>query len=135
MFMKKSTQKPEYDKPMTIIGQDTVLEGAVLKSSKAVQINGKFIGDIQIDSSVSIGETGLIQGNIKANYLLVAGKIQGDCELSSQIHLTSTAVIKGNIICGSIIIDEGAQVNGTCSMISSASQQSNKQEKKENSKA
>ncbi|GKX32116.1 hypothetical protein SH1V18_45960 [Vallitalea longa] len=114
--MIKQKKKATYDKPSTIIGKDTTLETSIMKSKNTVQINGKFYGDMEIESSVAIGETGYIKGNVAADFLLVAGKIDGNVNIAGQLHLTKSAMITGDIKTASIIIDEGAHIQGNCNM-------------------
>ncbi|MCT4686148.1 bactofilin family protein [Vallitalea sp.] len=114
--MIKQKKQATYDKPSTIIGKDTILENSTLKSKSSVQINGKYYGDMKVEASLAIGETGYIKGNIEADFLLVAGKIDGNLKITGQLHLTKTAKITGDINTASIIIDEGAHIDGKCSM-------------------
>lgn len=114
--MIKQKRKANYVNPSTIIGKDTTLETSIMKSKNTVQINGKFYGDMEVESSLAIGETGYIKGNVTADFLLVAGKIDGNVNIAGQLHLTKTAVINGDIKTASIIIDEGAHIQGNCSM-------------------
>ena len=116
--MIKQKKKANYTNPSTIIGKDTTLETSILKSRNTVQINGKFYGDMEVESSVAIGETGYVKGNITADFLLVAGKIDGNVNIAGQLHLTKSSMIIGDIKTSSIIIDEGAHIQGNCSMSS-----------------
>lgn len=109
-------KKANYEKPGTLIGKDTVLDTTLLKSKESVQINGIVNGDVQVDASVVIGQNGCVKGNVSASFILVAGKIEGNCNIVNQIHATKSAVINGDISCSSIVIDDGAQVNGRCEM-------------------
>lgn len=130
----KKKNKAEYDKPSTIIGKETTLEAAVLKSESSLQINGTFLGDMEVNGSVVIGETGTVVGNIKSTFILVAGKVEGNLNIENQIHLTNTAKILGDIISGSIVIDEGACLDGNCRM-SNGVDKKNKKEKTQTEKA
>ncbi|MDA3846337.1 MAG: polymer-forming cytoskeletal protein [Vallitaleaceae bacterium] len=114
--MAKPTEKPSYDKPLTLIGEDTIIETSKLKSKSSVQIAGKFIGDIEVDASLVIGQGGKVEGNVLASFILVAGEVVGNLEVTQQIHLTKTAKVVGNINCQSIVIDEGASLEGQCMM-------------------
>lgn len=109
-------KKANYEKPGTLIGKDTVLETTLLKSKESVQINGVVNGDVQVEGSVVIGQNGSVKGNVSASFILVAGKIEGNCRIVNQIHATKSAVIDGDISCSSIVIDDGAQINGRCEM-------------------
>lgn len=109
-------EKPSYDKPATLIGEDTIIEAAKVKSKSSVQISGTFIGDLEVEASLVVGQGGKLQGNTSASFVLVAGEVEGDLDVSQQIHLTRTAKVTGNITCSSIVIDEGASLDGQCMM-------------------
>ena len=114
MFGRKD--KANYDRPTTVIGKDTVIESGTLASQASVQVNGKVISDMRIDTSLVVGQKGLVEGDITAGFVLVAGRIVGNVEVINQIHLTKTAVVVGDIICQSIVIDNGARIEGNFSM-------------------
>jgi len=109
-------KKPNYERPTTVIGKDTLLTTAMLESKSSVQINGVLTGDANVDSSLVIGQEGKVNGNITASFILVAGTIEGNVNATEQLHVTKSAVINGDILCGSIIIDDGAMLNGNCKM-------------------
>lgn len=109
--------KPNYDRPTTLIGKDTMIEGTKITSRTSIQINGSLLGDAEVDASVVIGESGKVKGNITTNFLLIAGKVDGNVKAVKQLHVTSKAVINGDIECGTIIIDEGASLNGMLKML------------------
>jgi len=112
----KPVEKPSYDKPLTLVGEDTVIEAAKLRSKSSVQISGKFIGDLEVDASLVIGQGGKVEGNVLASFILIAGEVLGNLEVTQQIHLTKSAKVVGNISCQSIVIDEGAYLDGQCMM-------------------
>lgn len=112
-----TSKKPNYERPATVIGKETSLETGKLMSKASVQINGSVAGDAVIDASLVVGLGGLIKGNVEANFILVAGTIEGNILAKEQLHVTKTAVINGDITCGSIIIDDGAVMNGNFKML------------------
>ena len=114
MFGKKG--KANYDRPTTIIGKEAVVDSGKIESKSSVQVNGKVLADMAIESSLVIGQKGYVEGNINAGFVLVAGKIVGNLEVVHQIHLTKTAIIVGDIMCESIVVDNGAQIDGNFSM-------------------
>lgn len=123
--MMKKTPKPAYDKPNTVIGEDTILQSSKLETQSSVQVNGQFIGDIEVKSSLVVGQSGKVKGNIKAAFVLAAGEIEGNIDVSQQIHLTNTCRIIGDIYCQSIVIDEGAYLAGVCKMKEETNKQIN----------
>ena len=115
-MMRRSNEKPSYDKPATVIGEDTVLSASKLESGSSVQINGRFNGDIDVKASLVIGNSGIVDGNVTASFILVAGRIEGNVEANQQIHITKTGSVKGDITYQSIVIDEGAGIEGDLRM-------------------
>jgi len=114
MFGKK--EKANYDRPTTVIGKDTVIETGTIESKASIQVNGKVVSDMKVDASLVVGQKGLVEGSITAGFVLVAGKIVGNVEVLNQIHLTKTAVVIGDIVCQSIVIDDGAKIDGKFAM-------------------
>ncbi len=114
--MRKRNHKSNYDRPTTVIGKDTVLESGRIESKSSVQVNGKVIADMNIEASLVVGQKGLVEGDIVAGFVLVAGRIVGNVNVHHQIHLTKSAVVVGDIVCQSIVIDDGARIEGNFSM-------------------
>jgi cytoskeletal protein CcmA (bactofilin family) len=112
-----TSKKPNYERPGTVISKETSIETAKIVSKTSVQINGTLIGDANIEESLVIGVGGQLKGNIEASFVLVAGTINGNVHAREQIHVTKTAIITGDIVCGSIIIDDGAVINGNFKMV------------------
>lgn len=112
----RGQNKPSYDKPTTVLGENTVIEGALLKAKASIQINGKYIGNLEVEGSVVIGEKGTLEGNTTADYLLIAGKHIGNIQVNKQVHIRPNGKVIGDIVCGSIIIEEGAYLEGMCKM-------------------
>ena len=114
MFFRKSsaTHANDLDAPATIIGEGTRIESSLLTSQRSVRINGYYKGIIDIDSSLVLGDTGIIIGDVTAKYFLVAGEITGNINCTSQVHLASTARVFGDVVAASMVVDDGAKVSG-----------------------
>jgi len=115
-MLGKKNKQANYDRPTTVIGRDTSIETGTLESEKSVQVNGRIMGNIDVKESLVVGEEGYVEGEIRARFVLVAGKVVGNIQVSQQIHLTETARVIGDIECESIIIDDGAKIEGNFSM-------------------
>ena len=111
MFGKK-TVAPQVDVPGTVIGKGITLEAALLTGKESVRIDGVFLGDVDLDGSLILGETGSIEGTIRAKYIVVAGLVRGNIECETVLHVSPTARVNGDIKTNSIIVDEGGQLNG-----------------------
>jgi len=111
-FSKKTAQRNELDYPDTVIGKGVYIEAARLKGDESVRIDGIFKGNIEIDGSLVLGDSGHITGDVNAGYFLVAGEVSGNIACDTRLHFASTSRVYGDVQARSIIIDEGAQVSG-----------------------
>ena len=100
----------------TIIGDGITVEGTKITGAGSIRIDGRFIGELEIDGNLVIGETGYVKGDIKINHMLIAGKMHGNACCREGIHLASTAELNGNIETSALVIDEGAKFTGSSLM-------------------
>lgn len=112
----KKIKKPSFDKPTTIIGEDTEISVALLKSNEPIKILGRFNGDIESHSSIVIAGPGYVKGNVKADFAYVCGVVEGDMDIMQTVQISHNGNVTGNIVCSNIITDEGAILNGSCTM-------------------
>ena len=111
MFGKKNVA-PQVEMPNTVIGKGISLESALLTGKESVRIDGVYLGDVDLDGSLILGDTGVIEGFVRAKYVIIAGQMRGNIECSATVHISSTARVTGDIKSQSIIVDEGGQLNG-----------------------
>jgi len=111
MFFKKVAEQA-LNAPNTVIGEGMSLESARMTGAESVRIDGKYTGNLELDGSLVLGDSGVIVGNVDASYFLVAGEMTGDIKCHTQLHFASTARVNGDIEAHSLIVDEGSQVNG-----------------------
>ncbi|MBQ9765752.1 MAG: polymer-forming cytoskeletal protein [Lachnospiraceae bacterium] len=112
----KKMKAPAFDRPATIIGENTDLSASLLKCSESLKIIGKYTGDIESSSSVVVSETGCVIGNIKAEFAYICGVVEGNIEVSQTIQIAHSGNVSGSVVCANIITDEGAVLNGSCTM-------------------
>ncbi len=99
----------------TIIGNNSRIEG-VLTASESTRIDGVLEGKIMSESSVIVGESGEVVGDITAVEILVAGIVYGNLVAKERIEMTSTGRVLGDLITKTLVIDEGASFKGNCTM-------------------
>ena len=115
MIFKKSAvamAAAEVDTPQTVIGKGVYLEAIRMTGQESVRISGTFKGNIDVEGSLVLDDTGSITGDVTANYFLVAGEINGNIKCATQLHFASTARVDGDIQTSSLIVDEGSLVSG-----------------------
>lgn len=118
---KKSSQvvvdvTPSSKADTTIIGSSSHFDGK-LDSIGIIRVDGVFSGELNIEGSVIVGESGNIKGNVKANKVTIAGKIEGNIYCDGNLELTSNGKLYGDIQVKAISIEDGAVFQGKCMMI------------------
>lgn len=76
----------------------------------------RLVGSITCRNSVKIGLGTVIIGNIIASEGTIAGAVKGDIDINGPVVIDSSAIIKGNIKAQSIQINNGAVIEGFCSL-------------------
>ncbi len=116
----------------TIIGDKSQIKGT-LTVSESTRVDGVLVGKILSESTVIIGEHGIITGNIEGFDILVAGTVHGNIHASERIRITSTGRVLGDIFTKTLVIDEGASFKGNCLMEVAAEAQANAPSENEDS--
>ena len=115
MFNSKKPKAVSGGMINTIIGDNSKIEGLLL-TSDSTRVDGLLQGKILSESSVIIGEHGVIRGDIKAVDILIAGTVYGNIRADSKIEITGTGRVLGDIFTKTLVIDEGASFKGNCTM-------------------
>lgn len=100
------------------IGKLTIT-GNVIGDSVAsdVFVNAlRLEGNIDSENSVKISLGTVVIGDIKACSAVIAGALKGSLDINGPVILDSTAIVKGNIKAKSIQMNNGAILEGYCSL-------------------
>lgn len=92
----------------TIIGNNSKIEG-LLFASDSTRIDGLLQGKILSESSVIVGESGVVRGDINAVEILVAGTVYGNLKAEERIEITETGCLLGDLVTKTLVIDEGEE--------------------------
>ncbi|MDP2587437.1 MAG: polymer-forming cytoskeletal protein [bacterium] len=99
----------------TIVGASLKVQGD-LKSDGDIRIDGEVQGSIITKGSVFIGQQASVEASIQAGSAQICGKVAGDISVSKKLELQPSARLKGNISAAELVIQQGAQFNGSSSM-------------------
>ncbi len=100
------------------LGKLTIL-GDVTGNAKANEIyinTSRFEGDVNSAGAVKIGVGTVVIGDVTGTGAVIAGAVKGEVDISGPVILDSTAVVKGNIKAKSVQINNGAVLQGFCSL-------------------
>ena len=117
MFNKKNKRQPleiNQQEISTIIGEDYVFTGE-LKGTSVVRIEGKIIGNVNIESGIVLGEKGSIEGDVITRSAIIYGTVHGNLK-AAQLEIKKTGYVTGDITTDTLEIELGAQYNGRLNM-------------------
>lgn len=100
------------------IDQGSSFEGK-LSFKDTVRIDGHFAGEISSENTLVVGETGEIEANIRSKTVIVSGSIHGDIQAARKVVLHKTARVQGDVETPSLVVEDGASLNGRLVMTSS----------------
>ena len=80
------------------------------------RIDGMIEGDLNCSGKVVIGEAGRIKGSIDCQNAEILGLLDGKIKCHQQLSLRTNGKIHGDVQTKTLIVEPGAQFNGTCAM-------------------
>ena len=92
--------------------------GEINGDSDAAEIyaeSARITGEVRSKSSVKVGQSTVIVGNIFGSSAVIAGAVKGDIDVHGPVVLDTTAIVMGNIKSQSVQINNGAVIEGMCS--------------------
>ncbi len=109
--------KPRKRKPGgvdTLVGSNTEIRGDVLFTG-GLHVDGSIKGKVLAspgDSTLSVSESGSIEGDISVPILTVNGQVSGNIFASEKMTLAPNARVTGNVYYNRLEVQAGAEVNG-----------------------
>jgi cytoskeletal protein CcmA (bactofilin family) len=97
------------------IDQGSEFEGK-LSFKDTVRIDGCFRGEIASENTLIVGESGEIEACIRSKNVVISGSVDGDVIATQKVVLHKTGRVNGNIQTPSLVMEEGAWVNGQVKM-------------------
>ena len=99
------------------VGHGTTLTGET-EFHAMLRVDGHLIGTVSSESgTLIIGTNGQVDANIMVAAAMINGTVNGDIVASEKLQLGRTARVMGNIHSPRLIVEEGAILEGSCSML------------------
>ena len=83
-----------------------------LRFEGAARIECRVNGEIHGTGVITVAESAVVTGPIKAASILIAGRVNADITASERIELRPSARVAGNLVAPAMIVHEKAQVEG-----------------------
>ncbi|HUP91399.1 MAG TPA: polymer-forming cytoskeletal protein [Solimonas sp.] len=99
----------------TLIGRQTEILGDVHFSGGLHvdgKVKGKVIANTDKPASLSVSETGVIEGDVRVPNIVLNGAVSGDVHASEKLTLAPKARVTGNVYYKLVEMEGGALVNG-----------------------
>jgi cytoskeletal protein CcmA (bactofilin family) len=101
---------------INIIAESTKLEGEIFFTDVS-RVHGVLKGEIhsQAGSTLILTESSMVEGNIRADLLLVDGYVRGNIFASSKVVISNTGRVIGNINAPVVKMEFGSYFEGSLS--------------------
>lgn len=112
----KPPKKPEPTPAIhTILGQETLFNGEIHTGTRSLRIEGRVEGIVHSQGEIIVAPTGVIHGTVHAKHLIVTGRVEGVAKVEECLEIHGTGFVEGEVEVGSLVVDEGGTLQGTCS--------------------
>lgn len=110
MFSRDRT--PQID---TLIGKGVRVAGDV-DFLGGMHLDGAIAGNVRSnpapDSTLSVSETGSVEGSVDVPNVILEGQVRGDIRAAERVVLGASARVEGDVYYGVIEMTVGAQITG-----------------------
>jgi cytoskeletal protein CcmA (bactofilin family) len=111
------------------IGETALISGNV--SAASCRVDGMVEGKVECSDELELGPKGNLKADVAAGKRInVAGRVYGNVMSHGVVRLLQTCVVEGDVRARSVVMEEGAQLNGRCVMRPPAQPPSQQEAKK-----
>ena len=99
------------------VGHGTTLTGET-DFHAMLRVDGHLVGTVSSETgTLIVGTNGQVDANIMVAAAMINGTVNGDILATEKLHLGRTARVLGNIQSPRLVVEEGAVLEGSCSML------------------
>jgi cytoskeletal protein CcmA (bactofilin family) len=99
----------------TLIGKGVNVQGGI-DFEGGLHLDGRIGGDVRSDpaptATLTVSETGSIEGAVRVPNVFLKGTVRGDIHASERLVMSSTARVEGNVYYRVIEMAQGARILG-----------------------
>jgi cytoskeletal protein CcmA (bactofilin family) len=111
----RSLGDPMHDRVEAFLGSNVKVRGDV-SFSGGLRIDGHVSGDVVVSGveagTLTIGDGGHVEGNVRVSHLVVYGRISGNVHATGMVDVRSNALVMGDVHYGSLEMAAGAVIRG-----------------------
>ncbi len=110
------------DPTFSTLGEGTHWQGEIQAGTNGLRVEGEVEGTILSEGQVVVAPTGMVKGTIHAKHLTVTGRVEGVFKVSGRLEILKTGWVEGQVEMGSLMVDEGGILIGTCQQLAALKQ-------------
>lgn len=111
----RSLGDPMHERVEAFLGSNVKVRGDV-SFSGGLRVDGHVTGDVVVTGvdagTLTIGDGGYVEGNVRVSHLVVYGRINGNVHATGLVDVRSNALILGDVHYGSVEMAAGAVIRG-----------------------
>ncbi len=104
-----------HERVEAFLGSNVKVRGDV-SFSGGLRVDGHVTGDVVVSGvdagTLTIGDGGYVEGNVRVSHLVVYGRINGNVHATGLVDVRSNALILGDVHYGSVEMAAGAVIRG-----------------------
>lgn len=112
-----SQPSPEFLTPTptvrAAVGPDDSITGK-LNFVAPTRIDGTLRGEVRSSDLLVVGETGVVDGTIRATRLVILGRVHGDVLGAERIEIGPRGSLHGMVDAADLVVREGGVLHGPC---------------------
>jgi cytoskeletal protein CcmA (bactofilin family) len=97
----------------TVIGRGSVSEGR-FQIETGVRVDGVLKGELVSSGTLIVGESGVIEADVKVREALISGRVVGDLIAENKVHVQAQATFIGKVQTRVLVVEEGAVFKAEC---------------------
>jgi cytoskeletal protein CcmA (bactofilin family) len=97
------------------IGEHTSFDGTY-RSDNSMRIRGSVQGEVECAKAIFVEENARVSAKLTAASITVAGEVNGELSCTGRVELRPTGRVTGTINAGTLVVQEGAFLEGTINM-------------------
>lgn len=96
-----------------LLGRESDVSGK-LSFSGPTRIDGRLRGEVRGTDTLVIGESGYVNGTIRATTLVVLGRVEGNVVGAERVEIGPRGALYGTIETHALVVHDGAQLDSDC---------------------
>lgn len=114
---ESAASRPEFLQPpqpvRAMLGRESEVSGK-LSFCGPTRIDGRLRGEVRGADMLVIGESGYVNGTIRATTLVVLGRVEGNVVGTERVEIGPGGTLRGTVETRAFVVHDGALVDSDC---------------------